>query len=66
MRKLKTRRSVWKRIKVTSTGKLMRRKCGKSHLLTKKSRKRKRHLREEVEVDSSWRKKVKPALPYSF
>ena len=64
MPKLKTRRSVKKRIKVTGTGKLMRMQSGKSHLLTKKTRKRKRNLRKWKEVCGSWSHKVKPALPY--
>jgi len=40
--KAKTRKSVAKRFKVTGTGKLLRRKQGKRHILQKKSSKRKR------------------------
>jgi len=42
--KSKTRSSVAKRFKVTGTGKILRRKQGKRHILQKKSRKRKRFL----------------------
>lgn len=42
--KSKTRSSVAKRFKVTGTGKILRRKQGKRHILQKKSRKRKRNL----------------------
>ncbi|HAE20553.1 MAG: 50S ribosomal protein L35 [Verrucomicrobiaceae bacterium TMED137] len=42
--KSKTRSSVAKRFKVTGTGKILRRKQGKRHILQKKSRKRKRML----------------------
>jgi large subunit ribosomal protein L35 len=42
--KSKTRSSVAKRFKVTGTGKILRRKQGKRHILQKKNRKRKRNL----------------------
>jgi len=42
--KSKTRSSVAKRFKVTGTGKILRRKQGKRHILQKKNRKRKRML----------------------
>jgi len=42
--KSKTRSSVAKRFKVTGTGKILRRKHGKRHILQKKNRKRKRNL----------------------
>jgi large subunit ribosomal protein L35 len=46
MPKLKTRRAVAKRFKVTGTGKLKRSKAYKGHILTKKTTKRKRNLRQ--------------------
>ncbi|MFZ1976576.1 MAG: 50S ribosomal protein L35 [Bacteroidota bacterium] len=46
MPKMKTRRSAAKSFKVTATGKVKRRKAFKSHILTSKSTKRKRHLRK--------------------
>ena len=42
--KAKTRKAVAKRFKVTGSGKVLRRKQGKRHLLQKKSRNRKRNL----------------------
>ena len=45
--KNKSHRGAKKRIKVTSTGKLMRRRAMSSHLLTKKSSKRKRKFRKD-------------------
>ena len=48
MPKMKTHRGAAKRIKRTSSGKLKRHKAYKSHILTKKSTKRKRNLRKAV------------------
>jgi large subunit ribosomal protein L35 len=45
MPKMKTNRSAAKRFKVTAKGKVKRRQAFKSHILTKKSPKRKRQLR---------------------
>ncbi len=65
MPKLKTKRSAAKRFKVTGTGKLMKMNANKSHILTKKSPKRKRRLRKAVEVDQTNVKMMKRMLPYS-
>ena len=48
MPKMKTSRAAAKRFKVTGTGKLKRAKAYKSHILTKKSTKRKRALRKQA------------------
>ena len=48
---MKTNKAVASRFKVTGTGKLKRRRPGKSHIMTKKTSKRKRQLRNEVLVD---------------
>ena len=53
MPKMKTSRAAAKRFKVTGTGKLKRNKAYKSHILTKKSQKRKRNLRKSTVVDST-------------
>ncbi len=45
MPKMKTNRGAMKRFKLTGSGKIKRHKAGKSHILTKKSRKTKRNLR---------------------
>ncbi|MBQ5425673.1 MAG: 50S ribosomal protein L35, partial [Pseudobutyrivibrio sp.] len=50
--------------KVTGTGKLKRNKAYKSHILTKKTTKRKRNLRQSAIVDSTNVKNMKKVLPY--
>ncbi|MGJ8697777.1 MAG: 50S ribosomal protein L35 [Verrucomicrobiaceae bacterium] len=60
--KSKTRSSVAKRFKVTGTGKILRRKQGKRHILQKKSRKRKRFLGKAALVSSADIKAVKKNL----
>lgn len=47
MPKMKTRKAVSARFKVTGKGKLVRNRPGKRHILTKKSSKRKRHLKKQ-------------------
>ena len=64
MPKLKTSRAVAKRFKKTGTGKLVRKKAYKSHILTKKSTKRKRNLRKAAMTDSTNVKNMKKILPY--
>ena len=63
MPKMKTKRAAAKRFKTTGTGKQM--KANKSHILNKKSTKRKRTLRKAVEVDATNAKMMKRMLPYS-
>lgn len=53
MPKMKTHRGAAKRFKLTGTGKIMRVKAYKSHILTKKNAKRKRRLGEEIEVSKA-------------
>ncbi len=53
MPKMKTHRGTAKRFRVTGSGKIMRSKAFKSHILTKKSQKRKRNFRHETEVSSA-------------
>ncbi len=53
MPKLKTRRAVAKRFKITATGKLKRNHAFHDHILTKKSSKRKRNLRKSDLVAKS-------------
>ena len=64
MPKMKSRKAVTKRIKVTGTGKLKRSKAYKSHILTKKTTKRKRNLRKAAMTDSTNVKNMKKILPY--
>jgi large subunit ribosomal protein L35 len=64
MPKIKTNRSAAKRFKVTGTGKLMRNKAYKRHILTKKSAKTKRKLRHAVVTDSTNVANMKKICPY--
>ena len=50
MPKMKTHRGTAKRVRVTGSGKIMRAKAYKSHIMTKKSKKRKRNFRHETEL----------------
>ena len=64
MPKMKTHRGAAKRLRRTGTGRLKRHKANKSHILTKKSRKRKRRLRQADLVAKSDEKRLKRLLPY--
>ena len=64
MPKLKTYRAAAKRFKKTATGLLKRNKAYKSHILTKKSTKRKRNLRQATITDATNVKNMKKVLPY--
>ena len=63
--KAKTRKAVAKRFKVTGSGKVLRRKQGKRHILQKKNRKRKRNLGKATLVSEADIKNVKENLPFS-
>ena len=65
MPKIKTNRAAAKRFKVTGAGKLRRSKAYKSHLLSKKSPKRKRNLRSPGYVDSTNMRGLRRLLPYA-
>ncbi len=65
MPKLKTNRGAAKRFKVTGTGKIRRLKANKSHLLTKKSKKRKRNLRKSGLVDPTNKRGIRRLLPHA-
>lgn len=64
MPKLKTNRAAAKRFKFTKSGKIRRSKAFKSHILTKKSPKRKRNLRKATLVSKVDSQKVKRLIPY--
>ena len=64
MPKLKTHRGAAKRFRSTATGKFKRGKAYKSHILTKKSTKRKRKLDTPTIVSAADYKKVQRMLPY--
>ena len=64
MPKMKTNRGAAKRFKLTGSGKIKRSKAFSSHILTKKSTKRKRGLRQAGLVDASNLKGIRKILPY--
>ena len=61
--KLKTRSSAVKRYQKTKTGKIVRRKAYRGHILEKKSQKRKRNLRQKGLVSSGEAKQIRLMLP---
>ena len=61
---MKTNRSACKRFKKTGSGELKRMKANKSHILTKKSTKRKRNLRKATITDATNAQNMKKILPY--
>ena len=63
--KLKTHRGAAKRFKVTSTGKIMRMRSGKRHLLGTKKPKRMRRLGKSVVVNPADVRAVRLELPYA-
>ena len=62
MPKMKTHRGSAKRFRVTGSGKIMRAKAYKSHIMTKKSQKRKRNFRKETEMSVADTKTVQRTL----
>lgn len=62
MPKMKTHRGAAKRFRLTATGKVVRSRSGRSHMLEKKSAKRKRKLREQTLVSPAFEKNVKRML----
>lgn len=65
MGKLKTNKSVQKRIRTTKSGKFKKMRAGKRHLLTGKSSKRKRHSRQSDLVSGAMEKQLRRLLPYA-
>ncbi|MEW6203397.1 MAG: 50S ribosomal protein L35 [bacterium] len=63
MPKMKTHKGAAKRFKRTSGGKLIHKKAGMSHLLSGKSRKRKRRLNLKAGITGTHLKKAKQLLP---
>ncbi|MEE9569064.1 MAG: 50S ribosomal protein L35 [Candidatus Binatia bacterium] len=64
MPKMKSSRGAMKRFKVTASGKVKRSRGGKSHLLSSKSKKRKRRLRQTTLVSASETKTIRKLIPY--
>lgn len=63
MPKMKTKRSAAKRFSKTKSGKVKRSKANGAHILTKKSPKRKRHLRKGTLISKSDERRVARLLP---
>jgi large subunit ribosomal protein L35 len=61
---IKTKKSVAKRFKITGTGKVLRSKAGRRHLLQGKSSKRRRQLGSRVVVDPTDTYKILQSLPF--
>ncbi|TYQ15917.1 UNVERIFIED_CONTAM: large subunit ribosomal protein L35 [Acetivibrio alkalicellulosi] len=64
MPKIKTHSSSKKRFSLTGTGKVKRFKAYKSHILTKKSTKRKRNLRKSTIASDANQAIIKVMIPY--
>ncbi|MGI6537975.1 MAG: 50S ribosomal protein L35 [Caldicoprobacterales bacterium] len=64
MSKMKTHKGAAKRFSLTSTGKVKRAKAYKSHILTKKTAKRKRNLRKGTYIAAQEEKNIKKLIPY--
>jgi large subunit ribosomal protein L35 len=65
MPKMKSKRGAAKRFKVRPGGGIKRSQAYMRHILTKKSTKRKRHLRGGTEVDQTNKRAIRAMLPYS-
>ena len=64
MPKLKSRKAAAKRFRATGSGKIVRRKAFKNHILEKKSSKRKRNLSQMAVVNERDEQNVRFMLPY--
>jgi large subunit ribosomal protein L35 len=64
MPKIKTHRGAAKRFSVTGSGKIRRNKAFASHIMTTKTTKRKRNLRQSVVIDHANEKAIKKLIPY--
>ena len=65
MPKMKSKKSAAKRFTIRSGGSIKRSQAYLRHILTKKSTKRKRHLRGTTQVHHSNKRQVRAMLPYS-
>ena len=65
MQKMKTRRAAAKRFTLTGSGEIRRNKAYKSHILEKKSPKRKRNMSKAAMVVAADKKRAIKCLPYA-
>lgn len=61
----KTKKAAVKRLKITATGKLLRRKPGLRHLASSKSSKRKRKLRKGGQVHETMVPRIMECMPFA-
>lgn len=64
MPKLKTRKGIRKRFRITKSGKIKRAHGGKSHILSSKKESRKRGLKQSDLVSKTQERMIKRMLPY--
>ena len=64
MPKMKTNRGAAKRFSKTPSGEMKRAQSHRRHILTKKSTKRKRHLRDDLVISSADKAAINRMLPY--
>ncbi|PID59045.1 50S ribosomal protein L35 [candidate division KSB3 bacterium] len=64
MPKMKSNKGAVKRFRKTKSGKIKRNKANAGHIFTKKTTKRKRHLRDATLVDASDKKRIARLIPY--
>ena len=62
-KKMKTKRGAAKRFRVSGTGRIKRAKAYRSHILTKKTTKRKRHLRRREVMGKAMQRTIKGLVP---
>lgn len=65
MPKMKSKSGAKKRFRTTASGKFKRQQKGRRHILTKKSTKRKRHLRGSAYVHECQEHQIRLMLPYA-
>jgi len=63
--KLKTHKALAKRVKLTKTGKMIKRKAGQDHFNSRETGKTRRNKRSDLAMTSTIRKAIQAALPYS-
>lgn len=62
MPKLKTHKGTAKRVKISGSGKIIRERAFKNHILAKKSKSRKRNMSTPASINGKIKKNVKSAL----
>lgn len=63
---IKTNKSMVKRMKVTASGKIIKRKAGQDHFNSRESGNTTRNKRTDVGVSKTLKRALKTLMPYSF